>query len=46
MTSSGTYHLPKGTPAAGPYDLAITPESAGWAYSGLRILTLKPRDLI
>ena len=42
MTSSGKYHLPKGTSADGPYDLAITPESAGWAYSGLRILTLKP----
>ncbi|WP_329234199.1 5-deoxy-glucuronate isomerase [Streptomyces canus] len=42
MTLSGTYHLPKGTSADGPYDLAITPESAGWAYSGLRILTLRP----
>ncbi|WP_329233044.1 5-deoxy-glucuronate isomerase [Streptomyces canus] len=42
MTLSGTYHLPKGTSADGPYDLATTPESAGWAYSGLRILTLTP----
>ncbi|CAM5319808.1 5-deoxy-glucuronate isomerase [Streptomyces canus] len=44
MTSSAKYHLPKGTSADGPYDLAITPESAGWAYSGLRILTLKPGE--
>ncbi|MEV7735730.1 5-deoxy-glucuronate isomerase [Streptomyces sp. NPDC088921] len=44
MTSSGKYHLPKGTSADGPYDLAITPESAGSAYSGLRILTLKPGE--
>jgi 5-deoxy-glucuronate isomerase len=42
VTSSGKYHLPKGTSADGPYDLAVTPESAGWAYSGLRILTLRP----
>ncbi|WP_328979545.1 5-deoxy-glucuronate isomerase [Streptomyces canus] len=44
MTSLGTYHLPKGTSADGPYDLAITPESAGWAYSGLRTLTLRPGE--
>ncbi|WP_406180709.1 5-deoxy-glucuronate isomerase [Streptomyces canus] len=44
MTSSAKYHLPKGTSADGPYDLAITPESAGWTYSGLRILTLKPGE--
>jgi 5-deoxy-glucuronate isomerase len=42
VTSSGKCHLPKGTSADGPYDLAVTPESAGWAYSGLRILTLRP----
>ncbi|MFJ9353121.1 5-deoxy-glucuronate isomerase [Streptomyces mirabilis] len=39
---SGKYHLPKGTSAESPYDLVVTPESAGWGYSGLRILTLKP----
>ncbi|MFJ9566565.1 5-deoxy-glucuronate isomerase [Streptomyces fuscichromogenes] len=39
---SGTYHLPAGTSADGPYDLLVTPESAGWGYSGLRILTLRP----
>ncbi|WP_425473536.1 5-deoxy-glucuronate isomerase [Streptomyces tailanensis] len=38
------YHLPKGTSADGPYDLVVTPESAGWGHSGLRILTLKPGE--
>ncbi|WP_405724515.1 5-deoxy-glucuronate isomerase [Streptomyces sp. NBC_00028] len=42
MSDTGTYHLPKGTSAEGPYDLQVTPESAGWGYSGLRILTLEP----
>ena len=44
MTDTGKYHLPKGTSADGPYDLLVTPESAGWGYSGLRILTLKPGE--
>ncbi|MFE7276997.1 5-deoxy-glucuronate isomerase [Streptomyces sp. NPDC057623] len=38
------YHLPAGTSADGPYDLLVTPESAGWGYSGLRILTLRPGE--
>lgn len=38
------YHLPSGTSSDGPYDLLVTPESAGWGYSGLRILTLKPGE--
>ncbi|MFJ3800192.1 5-deoxy-glucuronate isomerase [Streptomyces sp. NPDC090088] len=42
MSDNAKYHLPKGTSADGPYDVQITPESAGWGYSGLRILTLKP----
>ncbi|MFC8520681.1 5-deoxy-glucuronate isomerase [Streptomyces sp. NPDC057257] len=42
--STAKYHLPKGTSADGPYDLLVTPESAGWGYSGLRILTLKPGE--
>lgn len=44
MTSSHKYHLPSGTSADGPYELLVTPESAGWGYSGLRILTLKPGE--
>ncbi|WP_405733755.1 5-deoxy-glucuronate isomerase [Streptomyces sp. NBC_01537] len=42
MTDVSTYHLPRGTSADGPYDLLVTPESAGWGHSGLRILTLGP----
>ncbi|MFE9444641.1 5-deoxy-glucuronate isomerase [Streptomyces sp. NPDC006602] len=41
---SNKYHLPRGTSADGPYDVLVTPESAGWGYSGLRILTLKPGE--
>ncbi|MGY1662314.1 5-deoxy-glucuronate isomerase [Geodermatophilus sp. SYSU D00705] len=33
-------HLPAGTAAAGPYALEVTPESAGWGHSGLRVLEL------
>jgi len=44
VTSTSKYHLPKGSSADGPYDLAVTPESAGWGYAGLRILTLKPGE--
>ncbi|WP_405552464.1 5-deoxy-glucuronate isomerase [Streptomyces canus] len=44
MRDASKYHLPKGTSADGPYDLLVTPESAGWAYSGLRILTLRPGE--
>jgi 5-deoxy-glucuronate isomerase len=35
-------HLPAGTAAAGPYALEVTPESAGWTHSGLRVLDLPP----
>ncbi|MGK5170372.1 5-deoxy-glucuronate isomerase [Geodermatophilus sp. CPCC 205761] len=33
-------HLPAGTAAAGPYALEVTPESARWGHSGLRVLEL------
>jgi 5-deoxy-glucuronate isomerase len=35
-------HLRNGTAGSGPYALEITPASAGWGYSGLRILELAP----
>jgi 5-deoxy-glucuronate isomerase len=35
-------HLRHGTAGAGPYALEITPESAGWGFSGLRVLELAP----
>lgn len=33
-----------GETASGPYRTVITPESAGWGYSGLRILELAPGE--
>lgn len=44
MSDTGKYHLPKRTSAPGPYDLLVTPESAGRGCSGLRILTLGPGE--
>jgi 5-deoxy-glucuronate isomerase len=35
-------HLRAGETAAGPYALEITPERAGWRFSGLRVLALAP----
>ena len=38
MTS---HHLPRGATGEGAFELVITPERAGWGFSGLRILTLE-----
>ena len=38
------YHLPAGSTAEAPFTLAVTPESAGWGFSGLRILELAPGE--
>jgi 5-deoxy-glucuronate isomerase len=35
-------HLPAGAAAGDGFDLVVTPESADWGYSSLRILTLAP----
>jgi len=40
MTSA--HHLPAGRAASGPYAVDVTPESAGWAHSSLRVLELPP----
>jgi 5-deoxy-glucuronate isomerase len=32
--------MPKGSASEKPFDLVVTPENAGWAYSGLRVLDL------
>jgi 5-deoxy-glucuronate isomerase len=37
---TGTLHLPAGSTADGPWSLVVTPESAGWGWSGLRVLEL------
>jgi 5-deoxy-glucuronate isomerase len=39
-TVSSKLHLPAGSSAGEEYDLEVTPESAGWGYSSLRVLTL------
>ncbi|MER5200817.1 5-deoxy-glucuronate isomerase [Streptomyces sp. NPDC002755] len=44
MSDTSKYHLSKGTSADGSYDVLVTPESAGWGYSGLRVLTLSPGE--
>ncbi|PBC38661.1 5-deoxy-glucuronate isomerase [Rhodococcus sp. ACS1] len=36
------YYVPVGSAATGPFDLEVTPESAGWTESSLRVLTLAP----
>jgi 5-deoxy-glucuronate isomerase len=35
-------HLGRGEAADGPFSLSVTPEDAGWGFSGLRILELAP----
>jgi len=35
-------YLRQGTAAEGAFSLVITPERAGWTYSGLKVLTLPP----
>ncbi|MBB6173737.1 5-deoxy-glucuronate isomerase [Nocardiopsis mwathae] len=43
MSSSDSKHyLPAGSTASGPFATVVTPESAGWGYSGLRVLELAP----
>ena len=42
IATTESLHLPSGSAAAGPYSLEVTPESAGWGYSGLRVLELEP----
>lgn len=41
-TVTRSLHLPAGSAAAGPYALEVTPESAGWGHSSLRVLELAP----
>lgn len=41
-TTDTKLHLPAKSTADGPFTTVVTPESAGWGYSGLRVLTLAP----
>lgn len=36
------WHLPAGAPAPDPFSLLVTPETAGWTYSGLGVIDLAP----
>ncbi|WP_199432293.1 5-deoxy-glucuronate isomerase [Qaidamihabitans albus] len=36
-------YRPAGSTAEGPFELVVTPESAGWSYSGLRVVELGGR---
>ena len=40
--TGGKLHLRRGSSAEGAFALAVTPEQAGWAFSGLRVLELAP----
>jgi len=42
VTGVSSYYLPAGSAAQGEYDVEVTPASAGWGYSSLRVLTLPP----
>ncbi len=42
LTMSSGHFVPAGSTAAGPFELVVTPQSAGWGYSSLRVLELKP----
>ena len=35
-------HVPAGSAGEGPFELVVTPESAGWQQSSLRVLRLEP----
>ena len=35
-------YLKQGTSTDGAFSLVVTPEQAGWTYSGLKVLTLPP----
>lgn len=37
-------HRRAGTTGRSPYDLAVTPDDAGWVYSGLSVLSLGPGE--
>lgn len=39
----GQHYLPAGSAGTGDHDLQITPGSADWAYSGLRVVSLQPK---
>jgi 5-deoxy-glucuronate isomerase len=45
-TEKDGLYLPAGSTADGVWDLVVTPESAGWGYSSLRVLTVAPGQVV
>ena len=45
-TRLGRLYVPNGTTASPPFDLLITPESAGWGYCSLRVVTLSAGESV
>jgi 5-deoxy-glucuronate isomerase len=41
MIMGSGYLLPSGFAGSGPYELEVTPDSAGWGYSSLKIISLE-----
>jgi 5-deoxy-glucuronate isomerase len=39
---NSTHYLPAGSAAAGAYEVQVTPESAGWGHTSLKIMFLPP----
>ncbi len=44
VSEPNTLHLPAGSAAHAPFTVVVTPESAGWGHSGLRVLELSPGE--
>jgi len=44
ITTAADLHRPAGSLADGADPLALTPEEAGWSYSGLRVMALAPGE--
>jgi 5-deoxy-glucuronate isomerase len=42
MTARPRLHLPRGTAGADGDPVAVTPDSAGWRYTGLKVIELEP----
>ena len=42
MSDRGSRYLPRSGGRAGAYEVEVTPESAGWGYSSLKIVSLAP----
>ena len=46
MSAAGRLHLPAGSTTEPPYALQVSPQRAGWTYSGLAVLELAPGERV